>query len=612
MHKANSNFTDYGIPVSAEEERTAAMCINVDRESRFVIAAKGFVLIINPENGYSKQVFFPDNNLEYPFSSFSSNGLFYTGAGTMFMVLDPFLERFVYYRVIKNGEEILGFSFGEDKVGNIYFTSYPHCHLLCYHPKTEEIVDFGSMDSSEKYPGSLAIDEMGWAYIGIGTENKNIVAFHLEKGYKKNLIPDSERKKGAGYVYLGEDGKVYGHMDASDLKDVNYSSRWMKFSNGEFRYIDSNELPPSSFSGTGFQKIHRNLETNYQVILYSLSERIVRMIHKETGESKTITFTYFSDGAILSTIFFGPDGHIYGTSMHPLQFFRFDISTGKTTNFGGRIIEKGGGGNICAYASNGSLLIGVAYAGGKLYVFDTSKAFMYKDNPKLVLQEEKIHRPRCAIALGDKQHIIWGGFPGYGMVGGALGIYHIETEKNQLITHESVVVNQSTVSLAELSSEDILGGTSIETPGGAQLREKEGCLYVLDWKSKVVRHKFTPIKGAREISLIYVDSFGRAHCLTDQSVYFVCNPYQQEILYQQDLSSWGRVIREGFVYDITSKTLFCLLSKTLLKIEISKEKVYEPKVVQRLEREASSGIVFYNKRIFYGSGSHICCIQTEK
>jgi hypothetical protein len=127
-----------------------------------------------------------------------------------------------------------------------------------------------------------------------------------------------------------------------------------------------------------------------------------------------------------------------------------------------------------------------------------------------------------------------------------------------------------------------------------------------------VRHKFTPIKGAREISLIYVDSFDRAHCLTDQSVYFVCNPYQQEILYQQDLSSWGRVIREGFVYDITSKTLFCLLSKTLLKIEISKEKVYEPKVVQRLVREASSGIVFYNKQIFYGSGSHLCSIQTEK
>ena len=39
------------------------------------------------------------------------------------------------------------------------------------------------------------------------------------------------------------------------------------------------------------------------------------MIHKETGESKTITFTYFSDGAILSTLCFGPDGHIYGTSI---------------------------------------------------------------------------------------------------------------------------------------------------------------------------------------------------------------------------------------------------------------------------------------------------------
>ena len=167
-------FMVHGIPVEADEERTAAFCTRGD-DTRLVIAAKGFVLIIHPVTGSAKQVFFPDHNKEYPFSSFSSNGLFYTGAGQMLLVLDPFLEEFIFHTVIDNGEEIVGFSFAEDEAGDIYFTSYPHCHLLRYCPKSHEVTDYGSMDESEKYPGSTAVDRKGWVYIGIGTEHKNLV-----------------------------------------------------------------------------------------------------------------------------------------------------------------------------------------------------------------------------------------------------------------------------------------------------------------------------------------------------------------------------------------------------------------------------------------------------
>ncbi|WP_342600239.1 hypothetical protein MHB48_03855 [Psychrobacillus sp. FSL H8-0483] len=596
-------FTDYGIPVSAEEERTAAICMNSEGDYRFVIAAKGFVIIVNLENDHIKQVFFPENNEEYPYSSFSSNGLFYTGAANMVMVLDPFLEQFIYYKVIENGEEIVGFSFAEDIPGNIYFTSYPHCHLLCYSPRSKEIMDYGRMDITEKYPGTVAVDHTGWAYIGIGTEKKNIVAFHLEKGLKKDLVAETQREKGTGYIYLGDDGFVYGHMGATS------SPQWMKFSNGEFETIDVEKLSPSFYTGTAFQRIHRYQEGIYNIERYSLSEGFIELVHRETAQTKNIHFSYTSDGAKLSTIYLGPDDRIYGTSMHPLQFFQFDSSTVKTTNFGGEVIEKGGGGNIAAYASIGNLLLGAAYAGGKLYVFDTTKKFRKSENPKLVLGEESIHRPRCAIALKDHEHIVWGGFPGYGMVGGALGIYHIESKENHLLTHEIVVENQSTISLGELSSGDIVGGTSIETPGGAESREKEARLYVLDWKTQKVKNSFVPIEDAREIAQIFVDQFNRVHCLTEQSIYFVCNPYNEQILFQQDLSSWGQIVRNGFAYDLPTNTLYCLLSHTLLSIEIQEEQCVEPKVVHSLPMIASSGIVHKNSRIYYGSGSHLCSIQ---
>lgn len=599
-------FADYGIPVSAEEERTAAICMNSEGDYRFVIAAKGFVIIVNLETDDVKQVFFPENNDEYPYASFSSNGLFYTGAANMFMVLDPFREQFIHFSLIENGEEIVGFSFAEDLAGNIYFTSYPHCHLLKFSPPSKEIIDFGSMDLTEKYPGTVAIDQTGWAYLGIGTENKNIVAYHIEKGLKKGLIEGPQRKKGTGFVYLGEDGSVYGHIGDTS------SPERMKFSNGDFETVAIEKLPLSLYAGTAFQRIHRNKEGNYQVEKYTLSEGLIELIHRETTQTKKIQFSYTSDGAKLSTIYLGSDNNIYGTSMHPLQFFQFNSSTNTMTNFGGEVIEKGGGGNIPAYASSGNLLIGVAYAGGKLYEFDTTKKFKKSENPKLVLQEESIHRPRCAITLKDQEHIVWGGFPGYGMVGGSLGIYHMKTEVNLLLTHEQLVENQSTISLGQLSSGDILGGTSIETPGGAESREREARLYVLDWKTQKVKNSFVPIQGAREIAQIFVDQFNRAHCLTDQSIYFVCDPSTEQILFQTDLSNWGQIVRNSFAYDVTTNKLFCLLSEALLRIEIQEKKCVEPQVVHALPMSASSGLVLKNDRIYYGSGSHLCSIQTSE
>lgn len=596
---------DYGIPVSAEEERTSAICMNAAGDCRFVIAAKGFVIIVNLEEGHIKQVFFPGNNEEYPYTSFSSNGLFYTGAANMFMVLDPFLEQFIYYKVIENGEEIVGFSFAEDIAGDIYFTSYPHCHLLRYSPTTTDLQDYGSMDTTEKYPGSIAVDQTGWAYIGIGTEKRNIVACDLEKGLKKDLIIESQREKGTGYVYLGEDGFVYGHMGATS------SPQWYRFSNGEFENMEEEKLSHSFHTGTGFQRIHRYQEGNYRIEKYSLAEGVIQLVHRETGQTKDINFNYTSDGAKLSTIYHGPDDHIYGTSMHPLQFFQFDCTSDKITNFGGEVMEEGGGGNIAAYASHDNLLVGAAYAGGKLYVFDTTKKIRKNENPKLVLQEESIHRPRCAIALKDTEHIIWGGFPGYGMVGGSLGIYHPKTGNNELLTHEKIVKNHSTICLGELSCGDILGGTSIETPGGAESREKEARLYVLDWKSRRVKYSFVPIEGAREIVQLFIDQFDRVHCLTEQSIYFVCDPYTQQILYRKDLSSWGQFVRNGFAINLPRNTLYCLLSQTLLSMNIQKGQLVEPNVVQSLPMSASSGIVHKNSRIYYGSGSHLCSIQID-
>ncbi|UTE77429.1 hypothetical protein [Rossellomorea sp. KS-H15a] len=603
-------FIDHGIPVQAEEERTSAFCLRGE-ECRFVIAGRGFLIILNPHTGNHRQMMFPDGFRDYPFSSYSSDGLFYTGAGNRFIVLDPFLEEFVHWRYIENGEEIVGFSFAEDRDGLIYFTTYPRCHLLRYNPVKKEITDFGSMEETEKYPGTLALDQEGWAYVGIGTERKNIVAFHLEDRRRKSLVPQSERVKGVGYVYNGMDGAVYGHWEADDFLKAVDSSYWMKFSGGDIK--ETTNLSLSRYAGKGFHKVHRNGESPFQVRDYSLSEGYAQFFHSRTGIDKRIEFNYETEGANLSTIVLGPDERLYGTSMHPLQLYRYCFKDDAIQNFGGEVVEGGGGGNIAAYACLGNVMYGAAYAGGKLYRIDTSKPFALKENPKLLLKTEAIHRPRCALALRNGVHIIWGGFPGYGMIGGGLGIYNTMSGKFTLLAHHRIVPNQSTLCLGELSNGLIIGGTSIETPGGAQSNEDEAYLYLMDWEREVVKDRFVPIKGAKEIAQLYVDQFDRVHCLTDSSIYFVINPVTKKMLIREDLSRWGSIVREGFIFDQESHSLIILLSKALLCVKVLKEvdAHSKPEVLSFLPKEASSGIVLHKRRIYYGSGSHLCSVCVD-
>ncbi|WP_336990466.1 hypothetical protein [Bacillus infantis] len=602
-------FISHGIPVAAAEERTSAMCAR-HGECRFVIAAKGFALVVNPLSGRTKQIFFPENNREYPFASLSSKGLFYTGAGKMILVLDPFLEKFVFYSVINNGEEIAGFSFAEGKGGNIYFTTYPHCHLFGLCPSDWSIKDFGRMDPSEKYPSSAAADVKGWIYVGIGTERKNIVAFDPDSGVKKSLVPHEDRTKGAGYVYQATDGKVYGHWEAGDMREVSQTTRWKMFLDGAVEGVDPVERASSIYAGEGFQKVHTNLDAEYKVDSYSLSEGFAEFIHNGTGQRKVIELTYESEGAQLSTLFLGPDEQIYGTSMHPLQLFRYCPESGELRNYGGKVIERGGGGNIAAYASKENLVFGAAYAGGKFYILDTQKPIEQNLNPRLVLQVEDIHRPRCAIAAIDKKHIIWGGFPGYGLAGGGLAIYSTETGQASVIPHGRIVPNQSTLCLGELQEGLILGGTSVETPGGASSAEKEAHLYLLEWKTEKPAERFVPVEGVREIVQLFIDPFNLVHCLTDSSLYFICNPYTKEVLFRKDLSESGFPVRNSFAYFKDSGTLFLLLSKALLSCEIRKGIIANPSTRHYLTGGASSGIVLHKGRVYYGSGSRLISIGT--
>ncbi|MVO98644.1 hypothetical protein [Paenibacillus lutrae] len=611
----SERFVCLGSPVHADETRSAAVCRAPSGEERLVITARGYVLIVDAGSGRCTQLAFPDGHLDYPFACMSSeSGLLYTGAGKKIMVLDPFRERFIYWAEPAPDEEIAGFAFAEDAGGHVYFTTYPGCELFRMDPVSMECSRLTRLHTRQKYAMSLAAGKDGWVYAGIGTAEAGVAAYCLADGTLLHWQGEglTETVRGSGQVRTGSDGHVYASLPAlgeSGPEDP-CSADWFRLQDGRAAEpaAESTTHVSSAYKGTGYHKLHRDLSGGRSITGYQLSDGEL-VIREPDGSQTVVPLAYQGNGAALSPMTGGPDGMLYGTSNHPLHLYRYDPQQRKLVNLGGKLVENGGGGNICAYAVQGPYLIGAAYAGGFVHRLDTRLPLESGSspgrNPVLLLADERIHRPRCAVAHPGGEHVLIGGFPGYGAVGGGLVELNVHQETWTVYEDHEIVPSQSTLCLGTLSSGDVIGGSSIETPGGADPAAKEAALYRLDWRQRRVSERWTPVPGAREISLLLVDASDRVHALTSDSVYFVFDPSRGLVLHRQDLSEWGGIVRQGLILirdGHGQEQIIGLLSRGIFKVQTDSMK---PQLVSLLPDEATSGLAFMEGRLYFGCGSQL-------
>ncbi|PYI56554.1 PQQ-binding-like beta-propeller repeat protein [Paenibacillus flagellatus] len=612
-------FHCIGIPVKADETRSAAVCRDGEGRERVVLVARGYALIVDPGTGACRQLVFRDGEREYPYAAMSGgDGLFYTAAGSLLAVIDPFRETFVHRLSPAPGEECAGFAFAEDAAGFVYATTYPGAKLLRLHPGTGECRVLGRLDAEQKYAMSLAIGADGWAYAGIGTTKAGIAAFRLSDGAVETIRGSAAAVRGSGHVHAGEDGDVYGSLPAEDGEFGSGAEssgvRWFRLRGGKAEPVDEAEVSPSVYRGAGYRKLHRDLSGGRSIVGYELADEQL-VVAEPDGTRTAWRLAYEGGGTALSPLAAGPDGGVYGTSNHPLHLYRYEPPTGSLRNFGGRIVERGGGGNICAYAAQGPYLVGVAYPGGTVHVLDTRRPIGGEPgaerNPRLVYADDRIHRPRAAVPHPDGEHVLYGGFPGYGAVGGALGVLHVPSRTVTVYGHERIVPHQSTLALAVLSGGDVIGGTSIETPGGAEPLAGEAALYRFDWAGRRVAERWTPIPGAREISLLAADGNDRVYGLTSDSTLFAFDPDSGRVLHRQDLSAWGKVVRHGLLSTVIGgkPVVLGLLSRTLFAID---PHTFTVSLVAELPKEATSGIAVLGGSVYYGCGSELWRYQWEE
>ena len=192
--------------------------------------------------------------------------------------------------------------FSEDAEGNIYCGTYPRVHLYKFDPVAKELSDYGRMDDTQNYMGTVCPGNDGWVYMGIGTEKNNIVAFNLSTGERRNLVPETIRQKGSGHVYKGTDGEIYGTFlgeihNGGEINDTD----WKLLRNGECFDAEFESLPKSYLHNGVFATIHDPFLYN-SILHYSLTDCELTYIHPDTKETVDMIIEYTNEGASLSPL----------------------------------------------------------------------------------------------------------------------------------------------------------------------------------------------------------------------------------------------------------------------------------------------------------------------
>ena len=142
------------------------------------------LLMIDAETGKSDQFpvpFSPGGDCPYT-SILSSANKFYTHFNSHFVEFDPVKRAFTFHH--KTAPQ-MAMSMTEDDQGVLWSVTYPQSGIVSFDPETREFKDYDGhvyRQNWRQYPRSVAADDTGWIYFGIGSTASQIIALDPESG----------------------------------------------------------------------------------------------------------------------------------------------------------------------------------------------------------------------------------------------------------------------------------------------------------------------------------------------------------------------------------------------------------------------------------------------
>jgi len=464
--------------------------------------------------------------------------------------------------------------------GKIWGGTYPSAKLFSYDPKTGVTENFDRMDPDQFYCYPAA-GEDGLIYCAIQFEKMDIVVFDPEKKARTSLIPPESRKPGRVTLVKGRDGRIYSKLSISD--------QWFLVEEGK-RLVEISQssvpfVPKALPDGRVFSFVDNNL---------------LRIENPATKEKKEIPLKYEAAGAYIFVVGTGPDGKIYGSSMLPLRLFVYDPQSQSLANLGKAAIATG---EVYSMGSLDGKLYLCSYPEARLSVYDPVRPLRFGDgedaNPRdLGPMGEGLYRPRAMIA-GPHGKVWVGGYPDYGLLGGAIGVF--DPKKNEKRTYRHVIQDQSIASLAYLEKTGLIAaGGSILGGTGTHAVEKEAKLILWDPKEEKKTFEIVPVPEAKTILSLAVTADGILYGITNNEKVFVFDPEKKEIRKIFDLGF--NEPREISLQIGSDLRLYGLAKESIFVIDPGNDQV---SLVTKPSVSIDSGMAMLGRKIYFGSDANL-------
>lgn len=602
-------FLDHGVATPISNHRGTVATVDGQGQNVVLLwlydCRGGYsLLMIDAQTGRCRQLPMPfATGGDGPFASIlSSQNKFYTHFGRHLCEFDPARAEFTFHH---RSLPQMAMSMTEDDHGRIWSATYPRSGLVSFDPRTREFTDYGYLHEENwaQYPRSVAVDDAGWVYVGIGNTACQIVAFDPQNKRATAILPEAERTKGPAEVYRNRDGKVYGHA-AAGPKDG-----WYVLHRGQAQKIGTHKRAPKPVIADSQGLFHRSFPDGSRLLECDLVRRQL-VVKNSKGEVRTLPIEYSSEGAHVMGVAAAPDGTISGGTAFPMRFFSFHPASQQWTNHPCY-------GQANTVVRQGDRFFVGGYGHGFLLEWDPARPWVDSVrgkadcNPRHLTEcAPTINRPADLLAHPDGHTLVLAGTPGYGYTGGGLLFWDRATGEHTLLDHMALIPQHSTMSLVALDQGKLLGGTTTSAGTGGEKKATQAELYILEMANKKIEWHAVVLPGVQTYTDLCRGPKNLVFGVADQTRFFVFDPVQRKVLHEENLadrlgpvavSQGPRVFVRG-----PGDAYYLLFAKRIARLD---PKTYNIASLAESPVRISAGGDYLAGRIYFAGGSHVYSYQ---
>ena len=610
-----NGFMDHGVATPNSSHR--GIVATVDGEGRNVVLmwlldhrGCASLLVVDLETGDSHQRTIPFHpRSDSPFASIlSSKNRYYTHFASHFLEYDPATDEFTFFH---ETAPQMAMSMTEDDNGVIWAATYPQSEVVSYNPETGELRDYGQVYTQNwaQYPRSIAADDQGWIYFGIGSTASQIIILNPESGQASIVLAEDERVQAYATVYRDENGKVYG-TDGSEQ-----DAAWFELYEGKATRITApEEQNPKSYIAGSQDLFHRSFPDGKMLHSCNLYTRKIVVEDPVTGQSKELPFDYISEGAHLMGLATAPNGTIAGGTAFPMCFFNYDPATDEWTNH-----PCWGQWNVVV-PGNDRFYVGV-YLGGGLLEWDPNRQWVPLEDSSGEHNPRRLHRstspeivrPSCMIVHPDGKTLILGGTPAYGHTGGGMLIFDLETRTPTVLAHEDLLQYHSINSMVPLDSGKLLVGSTVSAGTGGERKAEQAELYIFDMATRQIEWHAPVIPDVSGFNAMLKGPGDLVFIFADRKEFLVFDTSKREVIHQENTeATLGYTnFQQGPRVFVTSPEgdIYVLFTRRIASLN---PETFEITMLAESPVAIGPGGDYLNGRIYFCSGSHMYSYGVEE